>query len=295
MTLESKSMKNGLKKLFFTVFFPAIYLRRIYLRRFGKSCDKFYDSLFDIVQGGSAIVAVPDFQGSFEIDFRSHILKIILMNKQFEPDLVKLVRAHVDAGKDVLDIGANIGLYTVLFSSIIGESNKVLAVEPAPLALEYLRRNISRNGCGQSVIVFGGIATDARDRFNLNVIPGMEEYSSVGRIVHPSVRGKSPETIEVNGDTIDNLVDTFHLRPGFVKIDVEGAEYLVLKGALGTIKRYHPVILSELSDRLLSSCGADSEKVMRLMHENGYRTVSLAGGFLAVPEEAGGNSGERHE
>ncbi|MFC1961613.1 FkbM family methyltransferase [Chloroflexota bacterium] len=287
---SSNGVRGKLKRLLFLVFFPAIYLRRIYLHRFGKSYDKFYNSLFNMVQSGSAVVAIPDFQGLFEIDFRSHILKCALMNKQFEPELVELVRTYVDAEKDALDIGANIGLYAVLFSKIIHKSNRVLAIEPAPLALEYLRRNIHRNGCTQSVIIFEGIATDATGIFRMNVIPGMEEYSSVGEIVHPSVHNKSSEIIEVRGDTIDNLVNAFNLRPGFIKIDVEGAEYLVLNGAIETIQRYHPVILSELSDKMLLSCGANSEMVMRLVQNNDYRIMPLGGGFLAIPN-AGNKTG----
>ncbi|OAD21382.1 hypothetical protein THIOM_002853, partial [Candidatus Thiomargarita nelsonii] len=66
--------------------------------------EEFYNSLFESVEKGSLIVRVPDFKGIFEIDFRSHILQRILKTKHYEPELVELVKKHIDPQKDVLDI-----------------------------------------------------------------------------------------------------------------------------------------------------------------------------------------------
>ncbi len=165
----------------YLMLFPIIIVRRRVLRILQRILDYFFKN----VEAGSLVISIPAFQGSFEMDFRSNLLKRALVEKHFEPDIAQLVKKHVDPFKDVLDIGANVGFYTILFSKIISESNKVLAIEPAPLALEYLRRNIARNGCTQLVLVFEGIATDSKGTYLLNIIPGMEEFSSIGKIVHP--------------------------------------------------------------------------------------------------------------
>lgn len=216
---------------------------------------------------------MPDFEGIFEIDFRSHILRRILRVKHYEPIIVEVVKKYVDPQKDVLDIGANVGLFAILFSKIVSSNNRVLVVEPAPLALDYLRRKIERNCSSQSIIVFEGLATNEESVFRLNTIPGMEEYSSLGNF-HPAVQGKSYKSIEVKSSTIDNIVNEFNLNPGFIKIDTEGAEYLVVSGAINTLMKYRPVVLSELSDTLLSSFGDTSEKVIKLLQTNGYRIVN---------------------
>jgi FkbM family methyltransferase len=243
-----------------------------------------YDLLFNMVEAGSLIVKIPAFQGSFEMDFRSHLLKRVLMYKTFETDIVDLVKKHLDPQKDVLDIGANVGFYTVLFSKIINRNNKVLAIEPAPLALEYLRRNIERNGCTKSVLIFEGIATNVKGDSHINIIPGMEEYSSIGKIVLPCVAQKKSGPLGVKGNTVDNLVHDFGLRPGFIKIDVEGAEYLVLTGAVNTIQTYRPVIVFELVEELLSSCEAKPQMVLKLLQDWGYRWSATSDGFLALPK-----------
>ncbi len=94
---------------------------------------------------------------------------------------------------------------------------------------------------------------------------------------------KVSESIGVNGDTVDNLVRNFKLNPGFIKIDVEGAEYLVLKGAVNTIHTYHPFIVFELNGLLLSSCGATSRMVLDFLENYGYCCVPTSDGFMAIP------------
>lgn len=289
MSIRIKNIALFVKehRVIYVMLYPFVLLRRLILelrRRNLKNNGRFYDSCLEIVEGGSLIVKLPDFMGSFEMDFRSHLLKRVLVNKCFEPDIVELVKDHVDPQKDVLDIGANVGLYTILFSKIINEESKILAVEPTPLALGYLRKNLQRNDCGQSVIIYEGIASDAKGISRINVIPGMEEFSSVGKLVHPYIAKKDSVSMEVNGDTIDNLVRDYKLKPGFIKIDVEGGEYLVLAGAVNTVEAYRPKIIFELVENMLRSCGADPQMVIKLLDNYGYRYVATSDGFLALPE-----------
>jgi len=280
----------------YLLLFPLIWLRRRIAQRQYARLDRCYDSMFERVEDGSLVVRIPQFRGSFEIDAHSHSLKRALLHTIDGPERTELATRHVAPQKDVLDIGASIGLYTVVFSREISSGNKVLSVEPTPRSRHYLRRNIERNGCTDSVIVFEGLAADAKRSYRLNVIPGMEEYSSLGDMVHPSIRGKSFEPVEVQGDTIDNLVGQFNLVPGLIKIDAEGAEYLVLSGAIETLKTYQPVILSELSDLLLRTFGHTSRMVIELLEEAGYEVsdalrpgtpvvAPFDGDILAVPRE----------
>ena len=234
----------------------------------------FIQAAFTNVEDGSLVVRVPNLNGSFEIDFRSHILLRILRKKNYEEDLITLAARYLNPDKDILDIGANIGLLTVFFARFIKEPHKILAVEPVPLAQYYLRRNIVRNGVGASVIIFDGLVTDKTGDYELNVIPGKEEYSSLGNIVHSSTSGEKYQAIMVKGETVDNLVARFSLHPGFVKIDTEGAELFVLRGAIRILREERPVLLMELSDRLLASLECSSEQVLTLLRECGYHILN---------------------
>lgn len=89
-------------------------------------------------------------------------------------------------------------------------------------------------------------------------------------IAHPSAREMKFLQITVSGETIDNLVKLNSLSPGFIKIDTEGAELMVLKGALRTLETARPVIISELSDRLLAGFNSDTDEVLSLLEGKGY-------------------------
>ncbi|MEW6094736.1 MAG: FkbM family methyltransferase [Chloroflexota bacterium] len=263
-----------------------------------QAFEKFIQAAFSNVENGSLVVRIPNLGGTYEIDFRSHILLRVLRKKAYEPELVDLAAQYLDPERDILDIGANVGLLTVFFAHALQAPQKVLAVEPTPLAQYYLRRNIERNGVGNMVIVFDGLVTEKPGSYELHLIPGKEEYSSLGDIVHKSTTGEQSRIIQVLGETMDNLTARYRIHPGFVKIDTEGAELFVLRGATRTLQQERPVLLMELSDRLLASLGCSSRQVFDLLRENSYHLVNAddpagavgspyEGSILALPERKG--------
>lgn len=248
-----------------------------------RQFDRFYDAVLDVVEGGSMTVRLDAFEGVFEVDVRSHLLRRILMWKAYEPELAALVRRHLDPQRDALDVGANVGFYTVLMARLVAPPRRVLAVEPAPLPQGYLQRNLRRNGCEEQVEVFHGLATAEVGTYRLHVVPGLEEYASLGT-PHRAVQHHDRHSVEVPGRTLDQLVAEGGYEPGFVKIDTEGAERAVLSGASETLRRFRPVILSELSDPLLAAQGASAAEVVRLLEAHGYAVVDAAtGGPVTYP------------
>lgn len=195
-----------------------------------------YEDLFSNVKGGNLEVTLKNIPGVFKIDARSHILGGILLTKEYETEIVNHIHNNIDPNKDAINVGANIGLFTNLLASSISDKCKVLAIEPTPNAFKSLEDNVECNGHSSKVITYNGIATDKSGDYNINVIPGKEEYSSIGEMVHPFTKNEEHVSVEVKGETIDNLVIKFNLTPGIIVIDVEGAEYSVLKGSVNTIK-----------------------------------------------------------
>jgi FkbM family methyltransferase len=207
-----------------------------------------------------------------------------MIGGQYEPELVKTVKYRIDPDRDAIDVGANVGLFTVLMSSLLAASSRVLAIEPTPGALYYLHRNLERNHHTTNAIVFEGVATRIAGEVAINVVPGMEEYSSTAELVHPDVKGKPKQQLRVVGDTLDNLVERFALQPGFIKIDTEGAELDVLSGARQTVAKYRPVIVCESwPDDLLIAAGGNPGAVTRLLQCYGYEVLDHEGEIIAVP------------
>ena len=291
-----ETIKQFLKKnkLTHTLLFPLIWKRRNIVIKRNEKKRQFLQELSSSVIGGSLIVDMPDYRGEFEIDIRSHVLHVILLYSDYESEMVGLIEKYLNPDKDVVDIGANIGLHTVLFSKLLGPGKKVLAVEPTPNALVYLQSNLLRNNCVKNVEVFKGIATDTEGQFCLNTIEGMEEYSTIGQMNHPNISGYKASAINVKGTTIDKLVSSHQLSPGFIKIDTEGAEFKVLTGAREVLNTFRPIILSELSEKLLSAQGNSCKDVYNYLNSFNYKiydadtlipvTGPLEGEILAIPK-----------
>jgi FkbM family methyltransferase len=280
-------------KLLFTILYPIVWLRRKKAKHIQEQKTRFFESTNEIVESGSLVVKLPVYRGSFEIGFHSSILKIILVYRDYESEIAGLIEKYIDPEKDALDVGANVGFHSVLLARLINSDHRVLAFEPTPNAIYYLKNNLKRNDCEYKVIIYEGIASDADGIFTLNVIEGLEEYSSVGSLTHPYTKNYKSHSVSVKGNTIDNLVTQYNLSPGFIKIDTEGSEYSVFKGAEQTIRTHRPVIISELSETLLADQKHSCSEIFCLLYSLGYNIIdikslkavqnTIEGNFIAIP------------
>ena len=270
-------LKNN--EILHRLFIAIVKRTRAYLNWYYDS----FDEIFSNVIEGSLVVAINNIPGKYEIDSRSHILSRILITKEYEFTIVEKIKKYTIADKDAINIGANIGIFTNLLAHLINSDKKVLSIEPAPNAYKYLETNIVRNNNTKKVITFNGIASDKSGKFKLNLIIGNEEYSSIGEIIHPAAKNHKHETIDVDGETIDHLVDKYCLEPGIFVIDVEGAEFQVLSGALKTIRKFKPIIISELDDLLLQKLNSSSIHIIKLLEENDYTIQDVEGTKIIFP------------
>ena len=97
-------------------------------------------------------VVIKEFEGKFSIDYRSDLFERIVIDGHYEPDLVRFCKKYLVGRRDVLDIGANIGFYTVMFAKNL-HGRRVVAVEPTQNALKRLRTNITLNHVEDRVVV----------------------------------------------------------------------------------------------------------------------------------------------
>jgi len=272
-----KLIRNN--KFIYGLCYPLIKLREVYFDYLSWRFDNFFSNVVE----GSIVVTVKNIPGEYEIDARSHILRSIFISHDYEPSIVDLIKKNTATNKDSINIGANIGLYSNLLATLIDHNKKLLAIEPTPNAFKYLKANIERNNNVDKIITYNGIASDVPGMFKINIIQGKEEYSSIGEIVHSSVEGQKHLKIDVEGDTVDHLVEKYKLQPGIIVIDVEGAEFKVLSGAINTIHKYKPIIISELNDKLLEKLNSSSTEIIQLLEDNGYKVKDVKNNKLTFP------------
>jgi FkbM family methyltransferase len=221
-------------------------------------------------------VALPEYGGSFFLSPQSHLFRRIGRTGTYEPEVLEHFVRHIRPDADVIDVGANIGFFTVGAASRLS-TGRVLSIEPTSGAYRRLCANVERNGLQDRVIAFRGVASSSPGELEIKTVPGREEYSSVGNLAHPAIRGRATPVLEiVPAETIDDLVAKHDLRPTVMKVDVEGAETMVLRGAERTMREHRPVIISEISEEMLVELGSSRRELVSLIEERGYEVRSMS-------------------
>src|SRR6266446_10443872 len=193
---------------------------------------------------------------------------IYAFREYYEPELAYLEKV-LSPGKVFIDVGANFGVYTLVASKLAGAAGRVIAIEPTAQSFAVLRQNIALNHLA-NVRAFQFALAQRRGKAWL-----YHGWDPVGNSL-----GKDPlcgnEGEEVQTEALDKLLEEKGIdRVHAIKIDVEGAEELVLRGAIRCLTRNRPIVIFEFNPgcaaRLgLSPCGARD-----LLESLGYEFVLL--------------------
>jgi FkbM family methyltransferase len=160
-----------------------------------------------------------------------------------EPELQRTIRQYVSVGDTVYDIGANIGYVSFLLARQVGAAGRVFAFEPVPQNLAALRENIANNSF-TNIHVLDAAASEVNGTTEIRIAGNLSMASLVWHQDNASA-----EKISVKTVAIDELVKAGELpAPRFVKIDVEGAEGLAVRGMQHTIASAKPIVFIECSD-----------------------------------------------
>lgn len=183
-------------------------------------------------------------------------------------DEMGFVAHYLRPGDAVIDVGANMGAYTLLAAGLVGEAGRVEAFEAGTLSLQRLRENVSLNAFEKRVRIHAAAASDAP-----GVVRFTQDHDTTNRIASGGAADGSIETqagaIDVPAVRLDDALAGG--RFAFAKVDVEGAEFRVLQGAPRLLaERNPPVWLIELSEAV-RSYGGTEEQVEQWLAERGYR------------------------
>jgi FkbM family methyltransferase len=150
---------------------------------------------------------------------------------------------HPKEGDVVVDVGAHIGRYTIIASKQVGPNGKVIAIEAEPRNFEMLNRNIKLNRLA-NVMTLNYAATSKEAKIRL-YLPAGDIFTKYNTIISNWMWVRPEDKfVEVNGNTLDNLLQQIGLRQvNWIKIDVEGAEFEVLKGANNLLLNNKDIVL----------------------------------------------------
>ena len=184
----------------------------------------------------------------------------------YEAKETNIIREYLKPGSVFIDIGANIGWYTIQASHWVGEKGIVMAFEPRPSTFEYLSKSIQENGF-RNVRLFNIALSNAPGHLNLMKVDG--QRNTGGSYLGTGVG------IEVPLRTLDQLSEGLD-RLDMIKMDVEGWEPMVIEGARKTIEKYKPIIVSEISsDFLQDRVSLSASTFIQSVNALGYRCYDI--------------------
>jgi FkbM family methyltransferase len=176
------------------------------------------------------------FLSSDDLGFGCHVM----LDGYWESWLTILFMRLIKPGMTVIDVGANFGYYTILFAAAVGTTGRVVAVEPVPSTVAFLKDSIDLNGFAtRTRLIAGAAGAVASSQAHIVVPPREPKNSAV-------IAGPQDGSIIVPSFTLDQLLHDVD-RVDLVKIDVEGSEVNVIEGMRETIARHRPAILLEFN------------------------------------------------
>ena len=207
-------------------------------------------------------------------------------------ELFAIALEFVNAGDTVWDVGANVGLFTFSAADRAGESGLVVAIEADIWLANLLRRSceFSENG-DLNIAVVPSAASDSIGISKLLIAKRGRSSNALERSGHRTQAGGTRYVQYTPTVTLDSLLEVFH-APSFLKIDAEGAEQYILRGAKRILSEHRPVVYCEV--------GAEqNDQIVGIFHEHDYKlydpgeterreVVACPSNTLAIPSERAG-------
>jgi len=196
--------------------------------------------------------------------------------------MVETFKRFLKPGMNVVDVGANIGFFTMLSSRLIGEKGRVFAFEPNPINFDFFKQNMKDNSITNVELIEAAVS-DTNGSLKLYLYPHCRSGCASGRIFPGprNIKGIDAKTL-----TIDSFFSGKDMMIDFMKIDVEGAEEKVLLGMMEFIKRNRNLsVVAEFCPDLITEAKSSPENFFAFFQGSGFKMYEISReGFVPIPQ-----------
>ena len=241
------------------------------------SSAEYRDKNPDFAHSNERNLVIKDLDGiRLVVDLSDHAIGLNIIRGRYEQNELAFAKSVVRPGDHVLDCGAHIGLFAMHLASWVGPRGSVTAFEPFPDNADCLARSIGENRFEDRVVLEQAAVGQADG--TLNLVFAAETRNKGGAFIETAATRVPPRHERMPVRVF--ALDTYPLRRPvrFMKLDVEGAEPHVIRGASRMIKDDRPVILSELHlTQIPAVCNVTADAYVEQMRSHAYRCFTLDG------------------
>jgi FkbM family methyltransferase len=234
--------------------------------------------IYHAVHAGRALVGRTDHEivvrdgMTYDLDLSQGIDFAIYLGGMFERSTATALSKLTEPASLVLDVGANIGAHTLRLARLVGPKGRVMAFEPTDFAFRKLQRNLDLNPWLASRVEAFHCFLAASD----SASAPKAIYSSwplvVGTGLHAKHLGREMQTEAAQARSLDSVLNEYADRKvQLVKLDVDGFECDVLRGATSLLREARPIFVMELAPYVLEERGTTLDELLSHFIPNGYR------------------------
>ena len=195
------------------------------------------------------------------VDF---IERNLALYRSWDAKVLGVLEQHLKPGDTFIDIGANIGYFTLMGSRLVGEKGCVIALEPSIRALAKLTQNLRMNDT-KNVILLSLACGKSKNLKSLY----QASIHNIGETSMSTHMGTAP-TETIISLPLDDILQQLNIMPSMIKIDIEGYEFEALQGMSNILKNFRPTIVTEITPRWLEAQGRTAGDVHDYMDQHGY-------------------------
>lgn len=195
----------------------------------------------------------------------------------WEPEVTDTIESATRPGMIALDVGADIGYYSLQMSKLVGSEGQVVAFEPIPKARKRLLHNLAINGCTNVTVSEFALG-------NREGVVYLEDPFSKSRLNLSKTEGGEGD-IKVSLKRFDDLVKDLNLPSvDIIKMDIEGAEHEALRGMEESLRRFRPVLVVEVHNHYLPLFSSSAEALLKWLADLGYEVSFIESNSTSANE-----------
>ncbi len=267
-----------LRKYFLAaITYAAMLYKKSPVKPFGRIFSKLY---FRSISSGEGLNIVhKSINGiNYELDLLEVIDSQMFYMGSREPDTSKTLELLCCKRDIVIDIGANVGSHTLPMADLVGTAGQVYAFEPVPWAIKKLKRNLILNNFKNIFIEQvalsdennSGVEMEFRASFKIEAGQGVDKQGKINQDWW-----RECERVMTKMQTLDSYVQECGLaRVNLIKLDVDGFEGKVIRGALNTLKQHKPFLIMEIAPAWVAMRGDSAIEIADQLLGIGYRCFS---------------------